>query len=296
MSAFNRFMQASAGRRAYSYFSSRSGGGRHFTSAKPPKTAVVAPKGAVTTGNNQKVDATAEGKQDNVRGASPQNNVVSSANPITESSPSSPVQRTSSQTNGIGSESSTTGRVAGDQPAFSNNNLEPTHNRIPLQTIDVDDFKMHQFFSLHRPLLLLPKPSSLFRDTPTNHSFLDPPPITSAEIYRRVMQGLSGLGDSEGAAGSPQTEASVIDLDADAEAARQLTRALTLSKAGATLSWENTLQKLGLDISKDADRVNLEKQFEKDWEEVMMDSTKRKRRKKMKKHKYVFPVYSFSEF
>src|SRR5438445_8188879 len=87
MSAFNRFMQASAGRRAYSYFSSRSGGGRYFTSAKAPKTAVVAPKGAVTTGNNQKVDATAEGRQDNVRGASsPQNNVVSSAKPGTESS------------------------------------------------------------------------------------------------------------------------------------------------------------------------------------------------------------------
>lgn len=74
-------------------------------------------------------------------------------------------------------------------------------------------------------------------------------------------------------------------IDADAEAARQLTRALTMSKAGATVSWEDTLKKLGLDVSKDADRVNLREQFEREWEDVMMDSTKRKRRKKMKKHK-----------
>jgi len=74
-------------------------------------------------------------------------------------------------------------------------------------------------------------------------------------------------------------------VDADAEAARQLTRALTLNKAGATVSWEETLKTLGLDVSKEAERVNLQQQFEKDWEDVMLDSTKRKRRKKMKKHK-----------
>lgn len=90
------------------------------------------------------------------------------------------------------------------------------------------------------------------------------------------MQYLSGE-----ASGS--TEPSVID--ADAEAARQLTRALTMAKAGATVSWEDTLKHLGLDVSKEVDRVALKKQLDKDWEDVLMDSTKRKRRKKMKKHK-----------
>lgn len=84
-----------------------------------------------------------------------------------------------------------------------------------------------------------------------------------------------------GATGS--SEASLVDTDA--EAARQLTRALTMTKAGATVSWEETLKRLGLDVSKEAERVNLQEQFEKDWEDVMLDSTKRKRRKKMKKHK-----------
>jgi len=74
-------------------------------------------------------------------------------------------------------------------------------------------------------------------------------------------------------------------IDADAEAARQLTRALTMSKAGSTLAWENTLKHLGLDVSKEADRVNLQQQFDREWEEVLLDSTRRKRRKKMKKHK-----------
>jgi hypothetical protein len=58
-----------------------------------------------------------------------------------------------------------------------------------------------------------------------------------------------------------------------------------MNKAVATVSWEGTLKTLGLDVSKEAERVNLQEQFEKDWEDVMLDSTKRKRRKKMKKHK-----------
>ena len=74
-------------------------------------------------------------------------------------------------------------------------------------------------------------------------------------------------------------------IDADAEAARQLTRALTMSQAGATIAWENTLRHLGLDPAKDEERVGLQERFEKEWSEVLMDSTKRKRRKKMKKHK-----------
>lgn len=74
-------------------------------------------------------------------------------------------------------------------------------------------------------------------------------------------------------------------VDADAETARLLSRALTMTKAGATVSWEETLKTLGLDVAKEAERADLQQQFEKDWEDVRMDSTKRKRRKKMKKHK-----------
>jgi len=96
------------------------------------------------------------------------------------------------------------------------------------------------------------------------------------------MHAISGFGEPNFGTASPP-EASFAD--ADAEAARHLTRALTMTKAAATVSWEGTLKKLGVDVSKEAERVNLQQQFDKDWEDVMLDSTKRKRRKKMKKHK-----------
>lgn len=76
-------------------------------------------------------------------------------------------------------------------------------------------------------------------------------------------------------------------IDADAEAARQLTRALTMHKAGGIMAWERTLRHLGLDVDMEADRVGLQQQWDKEWDDVMLDSVKRKRRKKMKKHKCV---------
>jgi hypothetical protein len=72
--------------------------------------------------------------------------------------------------------------------------------------------------------------------------------------------------------------------EADAEAARQLSRAMTMSHAGGTVAWEETLRKLGLDVEKQGDRVGLQERMDREYE-VVMDSVKRKRRKKMKKHK-----------
>jgi hypothetical protein len=76
-------------------------------------------------------------------------------------------------------------------------------------------------------------------------------------------------------------------IDADAEAARQLTRALTMNSAGAAMAWENTLRRLGLDPDKDPERVGLQEQMDKEWNDVLMESTKKRRRKKMNKHKLV---------
>ena len=74
--------------------------------------------------------------------------------------------------------------------------------------------------------------------------------------------------------------------ESDADAARQLARAMVVNKVGAALSWEQTLRRLGLDESAGRrEEVSLA-QAEFD---ALMDSTKRKRRKKMKKHKYVHP-------
>ncbi len=79
-------------------------------------------------------------------------------------------------------------------------------------------------------------------------------------------------------------------IDADAETARQLNRALTMSRTGSTAAWEATLRRLGLDVSQQPDRIGLLEQFKQDWSNVIMDSVKRKKKKKMKKHKYVFPL------
>lgn len=72
--------------------------------------------------------------------------------------------------------------------------------------------------------------------------------------------------------------------DSDADAARLLARAMVSTRVGAALSWEDTLKRLGLDESKGrVEEVTLAQAEFDAW----MDSTKRKRRKKMKKHKYV---------
>jgi hypothetical protein len=73
--------------------------------------------------------------------------------------------------------------------------------------------------------------------------------------------------------------------EADADAARQLVHALVVNRAGGTTAWEHTLRWLGLDVGLEDGRVGLKEQLAREWEDVMMDSTKRKRRRKMKKHK-----------
>ncbi|KAH9484455.1 hypothetical protein JR316_0003937 [Psilocybe cubensis] len=261
MSALYRLLYLPASRRSYSsYFSSKSGGGRYFNSAKSPKNAVVPAK------NNTKTDSPAEVTQDSVQStATRPNAVVSSSIAESKSSPTNASTSTSAP-----STSENTTNAASQPSDLANAFSEFTNNHIPQVSISSKDFKMHQFFSLHRPLLLISQPTSIFRQVPANY------PLFSAlqpEVEHPPAPKY-GLGTTKD-----------LFIDPDAEAARQLTRALTLSKAGATLAWEKTMKHLGLDVSKDADRINLQQQFDKEWEEVLLDSTKRKRRKKMKKHK-----------
>ncbi|KAI0672937.1 hypothetical protein C8Q78DRAFT_688816 [Trametes maxima] len=135
----------------------------------------------------------------------------------------------------------------------------PVHPRITSQ-----DLKLHQFFSLHRPLLTLSQPpSSLFE------SHLSPFPTAPPATPENAKYGNL----EESAEASPE---------ADADAARQLARAMVVNRIGASLSWEESLRRLGHDLTSGrAEEVSMaEAEFE-----VYMDSTKRKRRKKMKKHK-----------
>ncbi|KAF9484679.1 hypothetical protein BDN70DRAFT_83219 [Pholiota conissans] len=263
MSALSRFLNLPASRRTYSsYFSSKSGGGRYFNSAKAPKVAVVAPNANSTNANaknESSASADSQQQQDGTTQAS-----ASSGSLGESQAPSGSVSSPASE--GVNS------TVSNSSSDFSS----ASQLYVPPLSITAKDFKMHHFFSLHRPLLLLNEPASIFRGVAPNQPLFPSPPAPAFDAHTH-HPGL-GLGET------PYDPF----VDADAEAARQLTRALTMARAESALSWEKTLKHLGLDVTKDADRVGLQERFEKDWEDVLMDSTKRKRRKKMKKHKCVF--------
>ena len=81
--------------------------------------------------------------------------------------------------------------------------------------------------------------------------------------------------------------------EADADAARLLNRALVVNRLGGTVSWEETLAKLGVTEERMSlaemgmgahDVVGMDASMVSGFN-AYMDSTKRKRRKKMKKHK-----------
>ncbi|KAG6854548.1 Cleavage polyadenylation factor subunit clp1 [Blastosporella zonata] len=169
------------------------------------------------------------------------------------------------------SPSPTPSTSASTAPASTPEPVTIAPNNVPHPMVNPKDFKLHQFFSLHRPLLLLSRP----------HSILD---STNAASFLPEQQ-------PEHPAPKPDTPQWLLDefpdvsSDADAATARQLSRALTMNHAGATVAWEDTLRRLGLDVNKDADRVGLQEKWDKEWQDVLMDSTKRKRKKKMKKHK-----------
>jgi hypothetical protein len=136
-----------------------------------------------------------------------------------------------------------------------------------------EDYKLHQFFSLHRPLLLHAQPTSAIFESPPQPLHLFAHPLSEGEVPRRPAY-LNTLEEPPEA--SPE---------ADADAARHLARALVMNRVGSNLSWENTLTKLGLDGNTEEGRAQLAKEWAREWEIIHADSVKRKRKKKMKKHK-----------
>lgn len=274
MSAFTRLL-APASRRSYSsYFSSKSGGGRYFNSAKPskaPTPPATTKDAAANVAEIQKQDAALKAAAGEAQAGS----ISASSSSVSTTTPSP--ASTSSITGTAPAGSATTSTSLSSLLGELNAQAQPM---LQHPTLSAKDLKLHQFFAIGRPLLLLSQPASILRPVPAGAplfstvAHLD----QQAQMHRQKNLEALGLGLGLDAPVDPF-------LDADAEAARQLTRALTMNKAAAALSWENTLRQLGLDVSKDADRVNLPQQFARDWEEILADSTKRKRRKKMKKHK-----------
>lgn len=227
MSMLSHFLRPlPVSRRAYSVFS-KPGGGRYFNSAKPSK---VVAQTAATSKN--KDTSTAEG------------------------SPASSVK------DDVGASQSS---VVPDGQSLARLCLPLANAPPPVHPpVNPQDLKLHQFFSLHRPLLTVSQPiSSLFESSSQGFNW---PPVSNVEA-----SSFNTIDDPPEA--SPE---------ADADAARQLARSFVVSRVGASLAWEDTLRRLGLDVAEGrAEEVSLA-QAEYD---ILMDSTKRKRRKKMKKHK-----------
>ncbi|KAK0503500.1 hypothetical protein EDD18DRAFT_1138100 [Armillaria luteobubalina] len=238
MSSLARFLQPlPAARRAYSsFFSSKPGGGRYFNSSRPTKTVVA---GGVAKKSNR-----------GTRGAVESGTLAGEAAGEAVQAP----QRED---------------VPGprEEPSRSFSLYEASH---PHPLVESRDFKLHQFFSLHRPLLLLSDPASILQTAPRTG------PLHQTE-------GATAMNEAE--ARSPGAGSMETVADTDADAARQLTRALTLSQAGSAVAWENTLKRLGLDVNAQPDRIGSQQEIRKVWRDIVMDSVKRKRRKKMKKHK-----------
>jgi hypothetical protein len=272
MSALGRLIsRSSVARRSYSSF----GGGRYFNSSKPPKTPVVAAKNKSDTAEGSSKDAAA--------------NTPSAAQTANSSNPNS------SSNNAKATTSATSPEPSNDQglrkPSISPSaylgtppTTDPYHNYLgPHPNVNAKDFKIHQFFSLHRPLLLISNPQTVFT-----------PPSNSTPLFRSSILDSVGAEKIDGDR-LPPAPSGVLNLDGtygynanvdeDAETARQLHYAMTMHRVASVATWEETLKNMGLDVSQDAERVQLREQMDKEWEEVMMDSVKRKRKKKMKKHK-----------
>lgn len=215
-------------RRTYSVFSKAGGGGgRYFNSTKPPK--VVPPS------TKSKVDGSA---------------------------PSSPTETTSGGTLMDDANPLQAKDSASELQSKTHHLPPPPQLFHPL--IKPHELQLHQFFSLHRPLLTISQPTTMLFDNP---------PIPFSPTFLSQGRSASYADFDDPPESSPES---------DADASRQLARAVVVNRVAPAMAWEDTMKRLGLDVAEGrAEEVSAAKaEFD-----VYMDSTKRKRKRKMKKHK-----------
>ena len=236
--------------RAYSsFFSSKPGGGRHFVPAKAPKP-VLQPGRA---------------KADNT--------------PASESTATSPLANATGAVKAATADEKPFSKPAESQPQPSPLPLSSTvspYSSFPSPahpTVSSKEYKLHQFFSLHRPLLLLNQPTSAIFEAP------DP----STPLFTYSEDQVSDSRASFVTVDNPPESSP----DADADAARQLAHTLVMNRVGGAITWQRALSRLGLSAKSLEYDMSLAKQTAQEWVTIHADSTRRKKRKKMKKHKYV---------
>lgn len=202
-------------RRAYSFFSSKPGGGRYFNPNKPPKvpTAAVAKPTGTTT-------------------AQPQPNPGPTIPSETETSQPSP--------QGVSADAASLAKLRMDpEPAvpsppqslsfMTNAPLPHFHPHPNLPTLH-----LHSFFALGRPLLLLSQPTNALFEPSQQASASQQQPAISPGHFSAF-----GLGEESGM--------TMEDPEADVNAARLLARSLVMQRVGSTMDWSEVMGKLGLE-------------------------------------------------
>lgn len=132
--------------------------------------------------------------------------------------------------------------------------------------LSAPDLRLHQFFAQHRPLVLSQPATALFDASST----LVLGPTTTTHSLQNQNGTVTTLDNP------PETTP-----EADADTARLLARTLAMNAVSSSVGWDDTLRRLGLNPAEGraAENAALEDLA------VGLDSTQRKRRKKMKKHK-----------
>jgi len=253
MSALGRiFYRLPASQRLYSSF----GSGRFFNSSKTP---VVAAKSKSDRSDSTPKDSPAAAKTQQKVGSAPD---AAPQEPASESTKNSTVSPSPSS-------SSPPAHLSTQRSYMSSH-----------PTVSSRDFKIHHFFSLHRPLLLISHPLSIFESPPADTPLFRSLASLSDRVDTPDTEKLLQLTDWST---EKMPKGLSVFLNQHVETMMQLQRSIIVARAGATVDWKKTLKVLGIDKSEEPKRDSVREQC--DREEVLMDSTKRKRRKKMKKHK-----------
>jgi ribosomal protein L21 len=156
--------------------------------------------------------------------------------------------------------------------------FEKVKELVPLQHPHpaAETLQLHKFFSLERPLLLLTHPQ------PTNIIFSRSP----SGAFERLGQATRHASTDAENPAEPLKMANgefgmgIEDPDADADAARLLSRSLVMQNITSRMEWDTVLSRLGFKGDTDIESLKVA------MANVQMDSVKRKRRKKITKHKY----------
>lgn len=286
--------------RTYSFFWSKSGNPRYFTSNKPPKVASTTQQQVQGATKNHPGSSTTSAAAVTSEPKRP-SELLASADPEpadTKTPPApEPLPAASSPERSHTSPSSSVLSPVLPPMSFP----QAAEDLEQLLSPSRDTVALHSFFSLHRPMVLLPvhpAPASLFSAlSSSSPEPVEEDPSLILGLNSKDPQVLMATGEliSPGIPAqlkreqeeSQRQQAAMEESEREAEAARWLTRSLFVHRVGGAMAWEKQLKVWG--DAQASDVVQAVKYM------VRLDSTKRKRKKKMTKHKYVLSTYPLCE-